>query len=81
MTTNDDTATILEVLVFKTDISTEEDLEKLSQILDRERRILKWNIDRADIDNVLRIESRNLDPAYITKVVGDAGFQCDELPD
>ncbi len=81
MTTNDDTATILEVLVFKTNISTEEDLIKLSQILDCERRILRWNVDQADIDNVLRIESRNLAPAYISNMVGDAGFQCDELPD
>lgn len=70
---------LLEVLVFKTNISSEEQLNTLTNILSREHKISRWNIDRTDRENVLRIEGGKIDPASVIKLVCSAGFQCEEL--
>lgn len=79
MTNND--VTISKVLVFKTNISSDEDLKSVTKILAPENKIFCWNVDRADIDNVLRIEGNGMDPLYIINLFCAAGFHCDELPD
>jgi hypothetical protein len=70
---------VLEVLIFKTNISSKEQLNTLTNILRVENRISRWNIDRADRDNVLRIEGGKIDSASVIKIVCGAGFQCEEL--
>jgi hypothetical protein len=73
--------TITEVLVFKTNISSDEDIRNVTKILALENKIFRWNIDRADIDNVLRIEGSEIEPAYIINLFCSAGFRCEELLD
>lgn len=70
-----------EVLVFKTNILSDEDVEKIGLVLASESNITRWNIDRDDIDKVLRIECDQLDPEAIIRMLRDAGFECEELPD
>ncbi len=70
-----------EVLVFKTNISDSGDLGRISSVLRQESRIRKWNLDSSDIDNVLRIESRHLDPHEVIEMIRQSGFMCEELPD
>ena len=70
-----------EVLVFKTNISSDEDVEKIGRVLTSESNITRWNIDRDDIDKVLRIECDQLQPEAVIKLLRDAGFECEELPD
>ena len=70
-----------EVLVFKTNILSDEDVEKISHVIASESNITRWNIDRDDIDKVLRIECDQLQPEAVIKVLRDAGFECEELPD
>jgi hypothetical protein len=70
-----------EVLVFKTNIFLACDLEKVSFVMDSDPRITRWNIDRHDIDNVLRIEADQLTPTEIIILINAAGFYCEELPD
>ena len=70
-----------EVLVFKTNILSDEDVEKIGHVLASENNITRWNIDRDDIDKVLRIECDQLQPEAVIKVLRDAGFECEELPD
>jgi short-subunit dehydrogenase len=69
------------VLVFKTDISNTTDLKNVFSALHEEPRIKKWNIDIEDIDNVLRIESDELEPFEIIHLINCCGFYCEELPD
>jgi hypothetical protein len=71
----------MEVLVFKTDIVGKADTEILRQLLDADRRIKTWNIDQNDIDNVLRIESSDISPADVIKLVKNLGYMCEELPE
>lgn len=70
-----------EVLVFKTNVSSDKEVEKVRQVLSLEGNIMRWNIDRSDIDKVLRIECDQLQPEAIIKLLCDAGFECEELPD
>jgi hypothetical protein len=71
----------MEVLVFKTDIVGKADTEILRQLLDADRRIKTWNIDQNDIDNVLGIESSDISPADVIKLVKNLGYMCEELPE
>lgn len=68
-----------QVFVFKTNINQEEDILKITFRMDEEERIKRWTIDRSDCDNVLRIESHNLQPDEIIELVNQAGYQCEEL--
>lgn len=70
-----------DVLVFKTDISTDNDVRNVAQLLREETRIKKWTIDRNDIDNVLRIESLELAVEEIALLVKQSGYRCEELED
>jgi tRNA G26 N,N-dimethylase Trm1 len=70
-----------EVLVFKTNVSSHDDVEKVGRVLASETNITRWNIDRDDIDKVLRIECEQLQPEAVIKLLRDAGFACEELPD
>ncbi|CAN5316023.1 hypothetical protein BH10BAC4_BH10BAC4_18610 [soil metagenome] len=70
-----------DILVFKTNILTHGDVEKIAPILSDQFRILKWTVDLNDIDKVLRIESQLLGPREIIEMILQAGYQCEELPD
>jgi hypothetical protein len=70
-----------DILVFKTSIDSDHDLEKIATILDQDQRIRKWNVDREDVDNILRVESREPDPAFIIQLISQEGFSCEELLD
>jgi hypothetical protein len=71
----------MEVLVFKTDIIGITESESLGQILQKDRRIKNWNIDKDDIDHVLRIESSEMSPADVIDMVTGLGYVCEELPE
>lgn len=69
------------VLIFKTNVESEEQWQQAAVLLDATGFVLKWNIDREDVDNVLRVESTLPKTDDIMKVMVDAGFQCEELID
>jgi hypothetical protein len=79
--TTDNSVTISNVLVFKTNILSDADIITVAQMLAPEDKIFRWNVDRADIDNVLRIEDCEIESGYIVDLFCAAGFQCEELPD
>jgi hypothetical protein len=71
----------LTILVLKTNIADKPCLEKIASVLDREKRIRRWNVDQQDVDNVLRIECEQLTYEDIFHLVLKAGLWCEELPD
>lgn len=71
----------VDVLVFKTNINSEDELQKIAELLGNDPNIFRWSIDTDDIDNVLRIESANLSPENIILKISQAGFLCNELTD
>lgn len=70
-----------EILVFKTDLISDEKLEMVKPILDEHPGILRWNVDRHDVDKVLRIESENVSANDVIGLLQQRGFLCEELPD
>lgn len=70
-----------EILVFKTNISSDSAMEKVNHLLNMEKKITRWNIDRHDVDKVLRVECEHLQPLSVIQLLADAGFLCEELPD
>jgi hypothetical protein len=45
------------VLVFKTNLQSQEKIERVNRILNHRNNILRWSVDMEDMDNVLRIEA------------------------
>ncbi len=69
------------VLIFKTNVDSEEQLQQAGLLLNATESVLKWNIDREDIDKVLRVESTLPHISSIMKIMMEAGFACEELVD
>lgn len=68
----------MDVLVFKTSVSNQEEIEQLRASLNP---LGKWNSDLEDCDRILRIaiEFGETQPADVLKIVQEQGFYCAEL--
>jgi hypothetical protein len=71
----------VQVLVFKTNLRFRTRVKQLAPILNAAGGIIRWNVDHADIDNVLRIETIQQSAEDIIRMVTGAGYLCEELPD
>ena len=71
----------MHILVFKTNIETEDHHKEVGFLLSTHRSVIDWNIDKEDIDKVLRIESELNNSHEIITTINQAGFICEELPD
>ncbi|HEX8547158.1 MAG TPA: hypothetical protein VF691_09370 [Cytophagaceae bacterium] len=69
-----------EILVFKTNIESENEYSKITTALE-EFSIVKWNIDHEDKDNILRIVSDGTGSVDIVSAISEIGFFCEELQD
>ena len=70
----------MEILVFKTDIKTNNRLSKVGPIFNNHPNIKMWSIDTEDIDNVLRIEvDENLSENEVIQLIQPIGLQCEVL--
>ncbi|MGB1205396.1 MAG: hypothetical protein ACPG5B_07115 [Chitinophagales bacterium] len=68
------------VSVFKTDIQ-EQELNRLMPVLNSFNKIIKWNTDLEDCDNILRIESYEIIVDEIINLLTKVGIQIEELGD
>lgn len=72
---------INEILVFKTNIKTDEDKQKVALVLNSLPHINRWTVDCEDCDCVLRIEAEGMSEEQIIELIQQAGFYCEELKD
>lgn len=72
---------LLQILVFRTTIKTQEDKEKIAPLLISMPQIYRWSVDCEDCDCVLRIEAESIAEEQIIATVQRAGFECEELKD
>ena len=70
-----------DILIFKTNIHKESDVEKVASLMVDDPRIKKWTIDLEDIDKVLRIESVHMQEQEIIERIIKAGYRCEALND
>lgn len=71
----------MNVFVYKTDIISDYDLEAIDELLSSHGTIIRWNVDRDDVDKVLRIESTADNAEELLQTVTSAGYFCEELSD
>lgn len=72
----------MEVLILKTDISSNKKIKRLFPIFNSYPAIKRWSVDTEDIDNVLRIEvAQKQNDHEIIKMIQGQGFYCESLPD
>ena len=72
-------ATAMEqVLVFRTNIKTRTEIQKLRPVLNK-RAVIRWNVDFEDCDKVLRVVTQTLTAAEIIHAVTQKGLECAEL--
>lgn len=69
----------MQVLVFKTNLTGADHINKVRPYLDEHRQIRRWNVDLHDSDNILRIETQQLQPEEVEKIISRAGYYCEEL--
>ncbi|MBA3828443.1 MAG: hypothetical protein H0X33_05860 [Taibaiella sp.] len=69
------------VLVFRSNIKTENDKYRVSSLLDTHPLIKDWSVDTSDEDCVLRVVSEQLQQEQIIHLVSKCGYQCEELQD
>ena len=69
------------ILVFKTNIKSKKDLQKIEPVLNGNPFITSWNIDKNDIDKVLRIVTTGIDSYELVNIIKREGYMCEELPD
>lgn len=67
------------ILVFATNIKTENDKQKISFALDGNSGIHQWNVDQEDIDCVLRIVSETITEEEIINLLNNHNFICKPL--
>jgi|GEM_PF-168205 len=71
----------IDILIFKTDVRNEYDVEKIASLMTEDPRIKRWSIDLQDIDKVLRVESQHVQEQEIISHLRKAGYRCEELHD
>ena len=69
----------MEVLVFKTNVTSKKKVSKVSTLLTSFPTIQQWNFDLDDCDKVLRIVATNLKPDFVESLLNAAGFKCQVL--
>jgi len=69
----------MNILIFKTNIRYKKDVHHIAPVLNSIPSVMFWNIDRADIDKVLRIEATHNDIDAIRNRIQYAGYFCEEL--
>ena len=72
----------MDLLIFKTDISTTQRLLAVSPLLENHPSITDWSIDLEDIDKVLRVSTvQSLEEEELIQLLIDQGVNCETLPD
>ena len=71
----------MNVLVFKTSVTQQEQVSKVSALLTSIPHIKRWNFDLDDCDRILRVITDRVLPRHVETVLQTAGFNCQELED
>lgn len=71
----------MEILIFKTNIQLQSEIEQLTPHLSVLPEIQGWNVDLEDRDKILRIEAQSNITSQIQYIMEKAGYLCYELED
>jgi len=67
----------MKVGVFKTNIRFNKNVKAVGKVFEEHPAILKWTVDREDVDKVLRVElSSPMSEDELVKIVRKMGLEC-----
>ena len=69
----------MEILKFRTSIQTEEDLEKVTPLLNNESSIHQWKLDTSSDEHILNVSGNEPDPQVVKNLLQEAGYEADLL--
>jgi len=69
----------MQIHVFKTNLTDLQRISDVEPVLNIHPDILRWNVDLNDCDNILRVESKQIDAKEIEQLLSGAGFFCEHL--
>jgi hypothetical protein len=69
----------MEILVFKTNVTSKKKVSKVKSLLTSFPNIQQWNFDLDDCDKVLRVVASELKPGSVESLLNRAGFNCQVL--
>ena len=69
----------MNTLIFKTNIESKEDFDKIKNALSNKKQFAECTIDLDDVDKVLRILSDKLTVPDVEEEVVEMGFYCKEI--
>ena len=68
-----------DILIFRTSITTEQDLKRIELLFAQYPCIHKWNADLEDWEKVLRIESEGISPTEVIETLQTINIYASEL--
>lgn len=68
-----------DILIFRTSITTEQEIEKIKKIFAQHSQIHKWNVDFEDCEKILRIESNGIMASGIMNMLQTIDIYISEL--
>ena len=68
-----------DILIFRTSITTEQDIERIETLFVQYFHIHKWSVDLEDWEKVLRIESKGITTNNIIDLLHTIGIIASEL--
>ena len=71
----------MNVLVFKTNLSSPPLIEWMAPFFNLHPCISEWSVDTGDLDNVLRVVSSKLLENDVIQLMQSKGFVCEFMPD
>lgn len=70
----------MDLLILKSDVTSQKGVRKLSRVLDPHPGITRWTVDLDDCDKVLRIElARKLTERDVQRLILPLGYHCEDL--
>ncbi|QNF31321.1 copper chaperone (plasmid) [Adhaeribacter swui] len=69
----------MEILKFKTNIKSFEQVAQVTPMLNQLQEISKWQVDPESQDNILSVSGENLNPQSVEDAVQKAGFTAEIL--
>ena len=68
-----------DILIFRTSITTEQEIEKIKKLFAQHSQIHKWNVDFEDWEKILRIESNGIMASGIMNMLQTIDIYISEL--
>lgn len=69
----------MEILVFKTNLTSSRHIKNIRPALNLHPFIKEWNVDLQDCDKILRVVAENIPANEVESIISSAGYVCEEL--